>query len=175
MLAAIRRASSLAIWPECRLDLETMHRRQRNCARFPKRFRQSRIDRYAPQRGNGRAVLFHRRISEGEEDKGFLETHRAPRKTLRSGARAAGAAGSAPSAGSYIRRVPLRRLTANAHGFLLSPSPETTSSLAKGATFLLPVSPKKDPMPVLGQSVELARFQRGCDGRAPGDWWQDPA
>ena len=74
MLAAIRRASSLALWPECRLDLETMHRRQRNCARLPKRFRQSRIDRYAPQRGNGRAVLFHRRISEGEEDKGFLET-----------------------------------------------------------------------------------------------------
>jgi hypothetical protein len=75
MLAAIRRASSLALWPECRLGLETMHRRQRNCARLPKRFRQSRIDRYAPQRGNGRAVLFHRRISEGEEDKGFLETH----------------------------------------------------------------------------------------------------
>ena len=74
-MAAIRRASSLAIWPECRLDLETLHRRQRNCARLPKRFRQSRIDKYAPQRGNGRAVLFHRRISEGEEDKGFLETH----------------------------------------------------------------------------------------------------
>jgi hypothetical protein len=63
MLAAIRRASSLTLWPECRLDLETMHRRQRNCARLPKRFRQSRIDRYAPQRGNGRAVLFHRRQS----------------------------------------------------------------------------------------------------------------
>jgi hypothetical protein len=37
-MAAIRRASSLAIWPEFRLDLETMHRRQRNCARLRKRF-----------------------------------------------------------------------------------------------------------------------------------------
>jgi hypothetical protein len=42
-----------------------------------------------------------------------------------------------------IPGVPLRRLTANAHGFLLAPSPGTASSLAKGAAFLLSVGPKK--------------------------------
>ena len=75
----------LSIWPECRLDLETMHRRQRNCARFPRRFDSRGSTGMRPNaamEGHSKVavrldgkVLLHRRISEGEEDNGFLETH----------------------------------------------------------------------------------------------------
>jgi hypothetical protein len=55
--------------------------------------------------------------------------------------------------------VPLRRSAANAHGFLLSPSPrEGFRHWRRGPPFYPGRARKKGPMPVLDQSVELQEF-----------------